>query len=73
MDLVGPKAKHPLSPKVNTVLSAGEVVGEVGESTVLKLGPGLIQNQNTVTTTKAGILRLKPPDTFFIENSQKRV
>lgn len=62
-----------LKKRVDTVLLAGDIVGNVEVDTLVKLGPGLIQDQNVVKATKAGILRWKQPDTFFIENNQKRV
>jgi len=61
----------PLRTKVNQVVVPGDVIGEVTSSGI-KLGVGLIQDKSNVIATKAGILRCKEPDTFFIENSQKR-
>lgn len=58
---------------VNKVLMAGDVIGEVTSETAIKLGPGLTQNQNSICATKAGVLRFKAPDTYFVENNQKRV
>jgi hypothetical protein len=58
--------------KVNTVVIPGDVIGYIADSK-LHLGPGIIQNRDTLIATKAGILRYKPPDRYWIENNQKRV
>eukprot|EP01127_Copromyxa_protea_P017046 TRINITY_DN5162_c0_g1_i1.p1 TRINITY_DN5162_c0_g1~~TRINITY_DN5162_c0_g1_i1.p1 ORF type:complete len:234 (+),score=23.52 TRINITY_DN5162_c0_g1_i1:15-716(+) len=59
-----------LTTKVNHVVTPGETVGEVDKGGI-RLGQGLIQYQNTVVATKAGVLRSKN-DSFFVENNQKR-
>jgi exosome complex component RRP40 len=60
-----------IKEKVNKVVIPGETVGQV-EFVGIKLGVGLIQDKGDIVATKAGILRCKNPDTYFIENSQKR-
>uniref|UniRef100_A0A6B2LGZ2 Ribosomal RNA-processing protein 40 n=1 Tax=Arcella intermedia TaxID=1963864 RepID=A0A6B2LGZ2_9EUKA len=60
-----------LNQKLNCVVTPGEAIGEVTEGTV-KLANGLMQNQSTIYATKAGILRIKSPDIYFVENSQRR-
>jgi len=57
--------------KVNKVVIPGEIVGKI-EKVGTKLGIGLIQDKGDIVATKAGILRYKNNDTFFVENSQKR-
>lgn len=52
----------------------GDVVGSIaGIAEAVRLGPGLTQNGESITATKAGILRHRAPDKYWIENSQKRV
>jgi exosome complex component RRP40 len=58
--------------KINTIVIPGDVIGEITD-TKLQLGTGIIQNKDTLIATKAGILRHKPPDKYWIENNQKRV
>lgn len=61
-----------IKEKINHVVLPGEVIGPV-DSLGIKLGLGLIQDRGDVVATKAGVLRYKHPETYFIENSQKRV
>lgn len=61
-----------IKEKVNKVVIPGETVGQV-DFVGIKLGVGLIQDKGDIVATKAGILRCKNPDTFFVENAQKRV
>lgn len=52
----------------------GNVVGTIaGAAAAVRLGPGLSQNGESILATKAGILRHRAPDKYWIENSQKRV
>jgi len=60
-----------IKEKINRVVIPGEIVGVV-DSAGLKLGVGLIQDRGNLVSTKAGVLRFKQPDTYFVENSQKR-
>jgi exosome complex component RRP40 len=57
--------------KIDTVVIPGDVIGEI-RTTKLQLGAGIIQNKDTLIATKAGVLRHKPPDKYWIENNQKR-
>jgi hypothetical protein len=61
-----------IKEKINFVVLPGEIIGCV-DAIGIKLGIGLIQDKGDIVATKAGILRFKHPDTYFIENSQKRV
>jgi hypothetical protein len=59
---------------VDEAVLPGDVVGNiVGSSEAIRLGPGLTQNGEAIVATKAGILRYRGPDKYWIENSQKRV
>lgn len=60
-----------IKEKINKVVIPGETVGQV-EVAGIKLGIGLFQDKSDIVATKAGILRFKAPDTYFVENSQKR-
>ena len=60
--------------KVNQVVIPGDVIGSLaGSSSGIRLGQGLIQNQENIVATKAGVLRHKPPDRFWVESNHKRV
>jgi DNA-directed RNA polymerase subunit E'/Rpb7 len=58
---------------VDKVVIPGDVIGQVESGMTIRLGPGLIQMEESIISTKAGILRFKSPDRFWIENNQKRV
>lgn len=59
---------------VDQAVIPGDIVGKIsGTQEGLRLGPGLTQNGEAIVATKAGILRHRAPDKFWIENSQKRV
>lgn len=58
---------------VDKVVIPGDVIGQVEGGMTIRLGPGLIQMEESIIATKAGLLRFKAPDRFWIENNQKRV
>jgi len=60
-----------IKEKVNQVVIPGETVGKV-DLVGIKLGVGLIQDKENIVATKAGVLRNKSSETYFVENSQKR-
>ena len=58
---------------MDRVVISGDIIGQVDNGMTIRLGPGLIQMEESIIATKAGILRFKSPDRFWIENNQKRV
>ncbi|KAG2378338.1 hypothetical protein C9374_008481 [Naegleria lovaniensis] len=44
----------------------------IQQSGIIKIGPGLFQTENNIIATKAGILRLVPPNRYFVDNNQHR-
>jgi hypothetical protein len=62
-----------IDPKfINKIVFPGEVVGVVTDLRI-RLGPGLIQNQNSIVATKAGVFRNPQTKYYWIESIQKRV
>jgi len=60
--------------KINARVVPGDVVGRItAEQEVLRLGGGLVQDNENVIATKAGILRFKAPNKYWVENTQRRV
>lgn len=62
--------------KVGDVVMPGDVAAdaerEVNKSRKVILGPGLRKDGNQVVACKAGILRTKAPNTFWVDSYQKR-
>ncbi|KAL9648819.1 hypothetical protein ABK040_003751 [Willaertia magna] len=62
--------------KLNHALLPGDAVGQLKEEfsnqQTIKIGHGLIQHNDSIIATKAGILRYIPPNRYFIENNQHR-
>ncbi len=57
---------------VGKIVMPGQIVGSVNDLKV-RLGPGLLQNQQHIIATKSGILRKPEAKYYWIENVQKRV
>ena len=57
--------------KVDQFVVPGDIVGRI--LTDVKLGPGLLQDNSNLIATKAGVVQHRPPNKYWIENSQKRV
>lgn len=47
-------------------------IATIGEKGRVLLGPGIRKEVDGVFTTKAGVLRKRPPHTFWVDNYQKR-
>jgi exosome complex component RRP40 len=64
-----------MDAKTNVPVVPGDVIGRLTatQTTTIRLGQGLIQDGDTIIATKAGILRFRAPDKYYIEASQKRV
>lgn len=61
--------------KVEDVVLPGdkcEDITKVGESTRVILGPGLRKEIDGVYVTKAGVLKKRPPNTYWVDSYQKR-
>eukprot|EP01104_Vermistella_antarctica_P018104 TRINITY_DN6601_c0_g1_i1.p1 TRINITY_DN6601_c0_g1~~TRINITY_DN6601_c0_g1_i1.p1 ORF type:complete len:252 (+),score=64.14 TRINITY_DN6601_c0_g1_i1:67-756(+) len=56
----------------NTPVLPGECVGVVDDGAIVKIGVGLMQEGNNITSTKAGVLRWKKPNTYWVETNQKK-
>lgn len=61
-----------IDSKVDKVVFPGDVVGSITDFKI-RLGPGLMQNQENIVATKCGILRNPQAKYYWIENNQKRV
>ena len=66
--------------KVNTVVLPGDIICKIQdiESSSdsrykLKLGPGLRQEDDEILAFKAGVLRSRDPQIFWVDTNQKRV
>lgn len=65
-----------MGPRVNVIVVPGDDLTEQIKTEEVKkptIGPGLRQDGDHIFATKAGILRLKKPSTFWIDCHQKRV
>lgn len=62
-----------MNTMVDQIVIPGTIIGSLDISGTIRLGPGLIQDHDNVIATKAGILRSKNSQKYWIENSQKRV
>ncbi|EFC38600.1 predicted protein [Naegleria gruberi] len=68
------------SEKVNHAVLPGDVIGSLDEklastlqqSSIVKIGHGLLQLESNIIATKAGLLRFIPPNRYFVENNQHR-
>jgi len=60
-----------IDSKVDQVVFPGDVVGSVIDLKI-RLGPGLMQNQENIVATKSGILRNPQTKYYWIESNQKR-
>jgi len=60
-----------IDSKIDKVVFPGDVVGSVTDLKI-RLGPGLMQNQESIVATKCGILRNPQIKYYWIENNQKR-
>lgn len=64
-----------MSAKVGDVMMPGDIAEDarlVSKSKKVILGPGLRKQGDTVVACKAGILKSKAPNTFWIDSYQKR-
>jgi len=57
---------------IDQVVLPGDIIGTVTGEKKIRLGPGLMQNEDAIMATKAGLLRYKA-DRYWVENTQKRV
>eukprot|EP01117_Protostelium_nocturnum_P012344 TRINITY_DN454_c0_g1_i3.p1 TRINITY_DN454_c0_g1~~TRINITY_DN454_c0_g1_i3.p1 ORF type:complete len:254 (+),score=84.80 TRINITY_DN454_c0_g1_i3:38-763(+) len=58
--------------KIDKVVLPGDVIANWTEGKPFRVGPGLLQNQDKIIATKAGILRSPLPKYFWVECNQKR-
>lgn len=57
--------------KIDQFVIPGDVIGRFTSN--VKLGPGLSQQMSNIIATKAGLLKHRAPNKYWIENKQKRV
>lgn len=57
---------------IDQVVLPGDRIGSVVQGKTIRLGSGLMQDNQTIVATKAGLLRCKV-DKYWVENTQKRV
>lgn len=57
---------------IDQVVLPGDVIGTVTGEKKIRLGPGLMQDEDSIMATKAGLLRYKA-ERYWVENTQKRV
>ena len=62
---------HSMQSFVDKVVLPGDLLGKL-EGNKMRMGIGLIQNENHILATKVGALR-EQQNHFWIENIQKRV
>lgn len=62
-----------LRDRIDRVVLPGQTVGAVPAEGAVRVGHGLAQAGDAVVATKAGVLRHRAPDTYYVENSQMRV
>jgi hypothetical protein len=63
-----------MQDKVDTLVLPGDVIGRLSDAgDVVRLGLGLFQDNELVVASKAGMLRFRAPNKFWIESSQRRV
>jgi len=60
-----------IDSKIDQVVYPGDVVGSITDLKI-RLGPGLMQNQENIVATKCGILQNPQSKYYWIENNQKR-
>jgi len=58
--------------KVNEFVLPGDTIGRITTQSKFRLGSGLIQNKSDIVATKAGYLRFKNPNIYWIENNQMK-
>ena len=62
---------------INEVVLPGDVIWELDndakEKETFKLGPGLRRESGKIIALKAGILKKKEPNIFWVDNNQRRV
>lgn len=61
--------------KENTVVIPGDVLGSLTSDTIGKsqLGPGLRLDGTTVVVCRAGVLRYRTPNSYWVDSNFKRV
>ncbi|RUP44492.1 LOW QUALITY PROTEIN: hypothetical protein BC936DRAFT_149384 [Jimgerdemannia flammicorona] len=58
----------------NVVLPGDPIPSHTGDDTTIKLGPGLTQDQDVITSMKAGVLNhLEGSNRWWVESNQQRV
>eukprot|EP01102_Stenamoeba_stenopodia_P005811 TRINITY_DN16534_c0_g1_i1.p1 TRINITY_DN16534_c0_g1~~TRINITY_DN16534_c0_g1_i1.p1 ORF type:complete len:264 (-),score=63.96 TRINITY_DN16534_c0_g1_i1:27-788(-) len=64
--------EHRIYFKINDFVMPGDCVGKIFPNLKIRLGPGLMQEKESIIATKAGVFKHKSPCTYWLESNQVR-